>query len=140
VLLEPRFWGKLFILPQKPLMVCGEALEFHDCLMGTRLNPHLLLIPPKAPSNLSRSSPQGAPDGIFLSLFPGPVKFPSLTYLEKLSSPYPHISTVALQEKAAQCGGPPEEVTPQLLHNQRKPAGQEGSSEQSRDTNEASNV
>jgi hypothetical protein len=44
---------------------------------------------------------------VFLSLFLGLVKFPSVTDLEKLSSPYPLISAVALQEKAAQCGVPP---------------------------------
>jgi hypothetical protein len=43
--------------------------------------------------------------------FPGPVKFPSLTDLEKSVKPYPNIPDVTLQEVAVQqCGVPPDEV------------------------------
>jgi hypothetical protein len=67
--------------------------------------------PPKVPSKISKSSLQGAPEGKARNPFPDSVKFPSLSDLKKLPSPYPPISTVTLQAKAAQCGVPPEEVT-----------------------------
>jgi hypothetical protein len=63
-----------------------------------------------------------------LNLFPSPVKFPSLTDLEKLAVHYTQISMVALQENVVQCGVPPEEATPELLHRRKTTDGQEGSS------------
>ncbi|GJN27899.1 hypothetical protein PR202_gb15962 [Eleusine coracana subsp. coracana] len=50
------------------------------------------------------------------SSFPGPVKFPSLTDLEKYGTPYPELPASLLQEVAIKrCSVPPEEETLELL-------------------------
>jgi hypothetical protein len=125
-----RTLGKAFALTPETSDGLRRSPRISRLLDGHKTKLSSFARPPKGPSKLSKSSLQDSPEGNVLSLFPGPVKFPSLTDLEKLSSTYPQISTVALQEKASQCGVPPEEVTLQLLHSQRTPAGQEGSSRQ----------
>jgi hypothetical protein len=109
-------------------------------LDGHKVKPSSSARIPRASSKLSRSSLQGAPEDMAHILFPGPVKFPSLTDLEKMASPYPPISTVALQEKATQCGVPPEEVSLQLLQGQVNSEGKEGSSRQNNEDPDASNA
>jgi hypothetical protein len=83
----------------------------------------------KRPSKLSSSSMHTASKGNILSLFPGPVKFPTLTELDQTEGPYPVIPTEMLQERARLCGVPREEVTPELLQSKATEEGQkEGSS------------
>jgi hypothetical protein len=68
------------------------------------------------------------------SSFPRPVKFPTLTDLEKSEQPYPKISAETIQEVAMeQCGIPPEEVQLELLTRKMKNniSGEEASSQAS---------
>jgi hypothetical protein len=65
------------------------------------------------------------------SSFPSPVKFPTLTDVEKSEQPYPKISAETIQEVAMkQCGIPPEEVQLELLPERWKSniSGEEASS------------
>lgn len=70
----------------------------------------------QAADHISDQSAQQLATSNILSSFPGPVKFPTLTDLEKCDKAYPEIPAIILQELAVMsCSVPPEEVQLELL-------------------------